>query len=87
MSETQALFTALRQVADPDVVDAIDQLVSHAPDQALCRINAIDLAGHAQLDEERVIAGLLQASRLGLFDLNWNILCPAAAACLTRMPP
>jgi class 3 adenylate cyclase len=82
MSETQALFTALRQVADPDVVDAIDQLVSHAPDQALCRINAIDLAGHAQLDEERVIAGLLQASRLGLFDLNWNILCPSCSGVL-----
>ncbi len=77
MSETEALFAALRQVADPDVVDAVEQLVWHAPDHALCRVNALDFAGRAKLDEERVIAGLLHATRLGLFDLLWNILCPS----------
>src|SRR5438105_5609206 len=77
MSETEALFAALRQAADPDVVEALEQLVLHAPDHALCRINTLDLAGHAKLDEERVIAGLLHATRLGLFDLLWNILCPS----------
>ena len=77
MSETEALFAALRQAADPDVVEALKQLVLHAPDHALCRINTLDLAGHAKLDEERVIAGLLHATRLGLFDLLWNILCPS----------
>ncbi len=82
MSETQALFGALRRAADPDVVDAIEQLARHGPDHALCRINAIDFARHAQLDEERAIAGLLQATRLGLFDLHWNILCPSCAGVL-----
>jgi len=77
MSETEALFAALRQTADPDVVDAVEQLVWHAPDEALCRVNALDFAGRAKLDEERVIAGLLHATRLGLFDLLWNILCPS----------
>jgi class 3 adenylate cyclase len=77
MSETEALFATLRQVADPDVVDAVEQLVWHAPDDALCRVNALDFAGRAKLDEERVIAGLLHATRLGLFDLLWNILCPS----------
>src|SRR6185437_2737290 len=43
----------------------------------LCRINALDVAGRAKLDEERVIAGFLHATRLGLFDLLWNILCPS----------
>jgi class 3 adenylate cyclase len=76
MSETEPLFAALRQAADPDVADAVEQLVRHAPDHALCRINALDFAGRANLDEERVIAGLLHATRLGLFDLLWNILCP-----------
>ena len=80
MSETEALFAALRQAADPDVVEALEQLVLHAPDHALCRINTLDFAGRAKLDEERVIAGLLHATRLGLFDLLWNILCPVAAA-------
>ena len=77
MSETEALFAALRQAGDPDVVDAIEQLVWHAPDHALCRINALDFARSSNLGEERVIAGFLHATRLGLFDLHWNILCPS----------
>src|SRR4051794_28513994 len=82
MSETPALFAALRQTADPDVVDAIEQLVRDAPDHALCRINAIDFAPDAKLDEECVIAGLLHATRQGLFDLLWNILCPSCSGVL-----
>jgi class 3 adenylate cyclase len=77
MSETKSLFAALRQAADPEVVDAIEHLVREAPDRALCRVNALDFAAAAKLDEERVIAGFLQAARLGLFDLSWNILCPS----------
>jgi class 3 adenylate cyclase len=77
MSETEALFAALRDAADADVADAVEQLVWHAPDHALCRINALDFAGGSNLGEERVIAGLLHATRLGLFDLLWNILCPS----------
>ncbi len=86
MSETQALFAALRQAADADVVDAIEQLAWHGPEHALCRINAIDLARDAKLDEERVIAGLLHATRLGLFDLLWNILCPSCGGVLDTNP-
>jgi class 3 adenylate cyclase len=82
MSETLALFAALQQAADADVVDAIEQLAREAPDHALCRINAIDFARCSNLDEERVIAGLLHATRLGLFDLHWNILCPSCGGVL-----
>jgi class 3 adenylate cyclase len=82
MSETQALFAALRQAADADVVDAIEQLARQAPEDALCRINAIGFARSVGLDEERVIAGLLHATRLGLFDLLWNILCPCCGGVL-----
>jgi class 3 adenylate cyclase len=77
MSETEALFAALRDATDPDVADAVEQLVRQAPDHALCRINALDFASGSNLGEERVIAGLLHATRLGLFDLLWNILCPS----------
>ena len=59
-----------------------EQLVWHAPDHALCRINALDFAGGSNLGEERVIAGFLQATRLGLFDLLWNILCPSCGGVL-----
>ena len=82
MSETHSLFAALRQAADPDVADALERLVEAEADGALCRINALDVARRAGLDEERVIAGLLHAARLGLFDLSWNILCPSCGGVL-----
>ena len=34
------------------------------------------------LDEERVIAAFLHAARLGLFEMSWNVLCPACGGVL-----
>src|SRR5262249_35257401 len=82
MSESESLFTALRQAADPEVVGAIERLVQAAPDSALSRINALDFARLHKLDEERVIAAFLHAARTGLFDLSWNILCPGCGGVL-----
>jgi len=82
MSESESLFTALRQAADAEVVGAIERLVQVAPDRALSRINALDFARGETLDEEHVIAGFLHAARTGLFDLSWNILCPNCAGVL-----
>ena len=52
------------------------------PDRALCRINVLDFAKRANLDEERVIAAFLHAARLGIFDLSWNMLCPGCGGVL-----
>jgi class 3 adenylate cyclase len=82
MSETPTLFAALRQSADPNVASAIAQLVDRAPDRHLCRINALDFAARADMDEEHVIAGFLHAARLGLFELSWNVLCPGCGGVL-----
>jgi class 3 adenylate cyclase len=82
MSETESLFAALQKAADAEVTAAIERLVREAPDHALCRINALEFAGRAKLDEERVIAGFLHAARLGLFDLSWNILCSSCGGVL-----
>jgi len=82
MSESQNLFTALRQSADPDVVSAIEALVRDAPDRCLNRINALAFAEKRGLDEERVIAAFLHAARVGLFELSWNVLCPGCGGVL-----
>jgi len=86
MSESESLFTALRQAADVEVVGAIERLVRDAPDRALSRINALDFARGERLDEERVIAGFLHAARIGLFDLSWNILCPSCGGVADDLP-
>lgn len=82
MSETQALFSVLKQTADSSVVDAIKDLVENGEDRALNRINVLDFSRRTGLDEEKVICGFLHASRLGMFDLSWNVLCPGCGGVL-----
>ncbi len=82
MSDTQAQFSVLKQTADPVVADAIQRLVEKGEDHELNRINLLDFSARTGLDEERVISGFLHASRLGLFDLTWNVLCPGCGGVL-----
>jgi class 3 adenylate cyclase len=82
MSDSQAQFAVLKQTADPSVVDAIRRLIENGEDHELNRINVLDFSARAGLDEERVISGFLHASRLGLFDLTWNVLCPGCGGVL-----
>jgi class 3 adenylate cyclase len=77
MSEAKNLFGILRQSADPAAAAAIEALVGDAPDRTLCRINVLDFAAEAGIDEERAIAAFLHAARLGIFELSWNVLCPS----------
>ncbi len=82
MSDAEPLFTILRQSADADAVAAIERLVRDAPDRALNRVNVLDFAAKNGLNEERAIAALLHAARLGLFDMSWNVLCPGCGGVL-----
>ncbi len=82
MSETQAQFSVLKQTADPAVADALAERIDHREDLELNRINVLDFSRRAGLDEERVISGFLHASRLGLLDLTWNVLCPGCSGVL-----
>jgi class 3 adenylate cyclase len=83
MSETETLFAALRQSADETVVDLLERMVRDAPDHALNKMNALELAAKDGLDEERVIAALLNAVGLGLFEMTWNVMCPSCAGVLS----
>jgi class 3 adenylate cyclase len=82
MSDIQAQFSVLKQTADPAVADAIARLIETGEDHELNRINVLDFSRRTGLDEERVISGFLHASRLGLFDLTWNVLCPGCGGVL-----
>ena len=80
--QIQALFGALRNTADPVVFDAIETLIRDGEDRQLCRVNAIDFAAKRGLDEEKTISAFLHASRIGLFELSWNVLCPGCGGVL-----
>src|SRR6266705_2705276 len=83
MSETGTLFAALRQSADGEIVDMLERMVRDAPDHALNKINALDLAKREGVDEERVIAALLNAVGLGMFEMTWKVMCPSCAGVLS----
>jgi class 3 adenylate cyclase len=83
MNEAVPLFVALRQSADDDVVDMLERMVRDGPDHALNKMNALDLAAREGLDEERVIAALLNAVGLGIFEMTWNVMCPSCAGVLS----
>src|SRR3954452_21758780 len=82
MSEAGNLFTLLRQSVDPEAAGAIEELLRDAPDRDLCRVNVIDFARQAGVDEERAVTAFLHAARLGLFELSWNVLCPGCGGVL-----
>src|SRR2546423_7270564 len=83
MKEAETLFVALRQSADDDVVDMLERMVRDAPDHAVNKMNALDLAAREGIDEERVIAALLNAVGLGIFEMTWNVMCPSCAGVLS----
>src|SRR6266404_2114797 len=83
MNEAGTLFVALRQSADDDVVDMLERMVREAPDHAVNKINALDIAAREGIDEERVIAALLNAVGLGIFEMAWNVMCPSCAGVLS----
>jgi class 3 adenylate cyclase len=80
--QTDVLFGALRNAADAAVVEAIEALVRDGEDRHLVRINVLAFAAKCDLDEEKVISAFLHASRLGLFELKWNVLCPGCGGVL-----
>jgi class 3 adenylate cyclase len=82
MSETGNLLSILRESAEAKVVDAIGAVIERGPDRDLCRINALAFAARYGLNEEQTIAALLHASRIGLFDMSWNVLCPGCGGVL-----
>jgi class 3 adenylate cyclase len=82
MSDIKAQLSILQETADPAVADAIVDVIGSGQDHELNRINALDFSTSRGLDEEKVISGLLHASRLGLFDLSWNVLCPGCSGVL-----
>ncbi len=82
MSDARSLFGILRQSSPREVVDAMEMAVANAPDRKLNRINVLSFADSFGLNEEQTVASFLHASRLGLFEFSWNVLCPGCGGVL-----
>ena len=82
MSESESRFSVLREAANGDAVAAIEALVREGSDAELNRVNVIDFAARRGLKEDHALGAFLHASRLGLFDMSWNLLCPGCGGVL-----
>lgn len=68
-------FSTLRRQIEPEIADAIEHLVGEAADAALNRINPLAFAAARGLSETATIAGFLHATRSGIFEMSWNVVC------------
>jgi class 3 adenylate cyclase len=82
MTDAAALLHILGESVDPEVASAIERLVLTGADRDLNRVNALAFAARHGLDEEKVVAAFLHATRIGLFELAWNVLCPGCGGVL-----
>jgi class 3 adenylate cyclase len=66
----------LAEAAQPPIVDHIMNFVETADSLALGRIRPYQLADTWGLDRRTVLEHFLVATRYGLFELQWDVLCP-----------
>jgi class 3 adenylate cyclase len=82
MNENAAHISLLRQSVTPAVADSIVRLIETGRDHELNRVNVLAFATANWLREEEALDGFLHASKLGLFELSWNVLCPGCGGVL-----
>lgn len=70
--------------SDPDIVAALSAFVDAAEDRDLQRIRPYELADRWNLPRREVLRTLLAATRLGLLNLSWTVLCPGCRGSTPR---
>jgi class 3 adenylate cyclase len=64
----------------PRVVSRLETLIRAAEDDAVFRINPIKFAGERNIAEGEAVDLFLHASAVGLFTMDWMVLCPMCSA-------
>lgn len=62
--------------SDPEVVDRLINFIQTADDFSLSRIRPYELADNWRISRKNVLAACLRATRQGLLDLQWEVMCP-----------
>src|SRR5687767_1097238 len=59
----------------PRLISKLEAFIRTADDYALFRVNPMQFAAEKGVAENEAIDLFLHASKLGLFDLEWNLIC------------
>lgn len=86
MRDNDALLGVLAKSADPAVVACIRTMLHEGSDEDLARINVVDFALSHSVDEDAAIDAFVRSTRIGLFDMSWNVLCPGCGGVVAANP-
>jgi hypothetical protein len=64
----------------PRTVAKIESLIRAQDEFALFRVNPIKFAAEKNVPEQEALDLFLHATKIGLFQMNWNVLCPGCGA-------
>ena len=66
----------IKQGANPEIVKRLEEMIEKADDITLSRIRSHALADYWNLPRRDVLEVCLWATRVGLLDLQWEMICP-----------
>jgi class 3 adenylate cyclase len=67
----------IQQGADASLVARLEEFLDHADELSLQRIRPYALADHWEVNRRAVLEMFLRATRAGIFDMSWDLLCPS----------
>jgi class 3 adenylate cyclase len=84
-SSMHARFEALRAGGScrEDCLSQFESFLSHAPDEALYRMNPLGYAAKQGVSEAEAVDLFLRATHAGILDFSWGVLCPGCLSFLT----
>jgi adenylate cyclase len=69
--------TIIRQGTDASLVARLEDFLEHADELSIQRIRPYALADRWQVDRRAVLEMFLRATRAGILDMSWDLLCPS----------
>jgi len=69
----------------PRVVSKLEHHVRAAPDEQLFRLNPLTWASERGVDEYEAIDLFLHSAKAGLFEMDWNVICPCCSKVLRSL--
>jgi class 3 adenylate cyclase len=75
-----------RRGLDPPLVESLVRLLERGDDQALERLRPYELADAWQAGRRELLELLLHATRTGLTELRWDLLCPSCRGAAATVP-
>jgi class 3 adenylate cyclase len=76
-SRFMSMSEALRSNVDPDLIKRLEEFLDKADDLSLQRVRPYSLADRWSVDRRAVLEIFLRATRAGILDMSWDILCPS----------